>query len=184
MTTGHVFIATSLDGFVARTDHRIDWLTKQQTTGEEHGYEAFMDGVDGIIMGRGSYENVLTFGDWPYSKPVVVMSRSLSPGDLPDALEDKVRLTTLAPTALMQSLAEEGWSRAYVDGGKVVQSFIREGLVDDIVLATIPILIGEGLSLFGAIEADIDLELLSSNSFPSGIVQSHYRLVRGGKAQP
>lgn len=183
MTSGHVFIATSLDGFVARTDHRIDWLTKQPTAGEEHGYEAFMDGVDGIIMGRGSYENVLTFGDWPYSKPVVVMSRSLSPSDLPLTLRDKVRLTSLTPAALMQSLAKDGWARAYVDGGKVVQSFIRDGLIDDIVLATIPILIGEGLSLFGAIEADIDLELLHTAAFPSGIVQTHYQVRRGDNAQ-
>jgi len=179
MTTGHVFIATSLDGFVARTDHRIDWLTKQPTTGEEHGYEAFMEGVDGIIMGRGSYENVLTFGDWPYSKPVIVMSRSLSPSDLPLALRDKVRLTSLTPAALMQSVAKDGWARAYVDGGKVVQSFIRDGLIDDIVLATIPILIGEGLSLFGATEEDIDLKLLNTAAFPSGIVQSHYQVTRG-----
>ena len=183
MTTGHVFIATSLDGFVARPDHRLDWLLKQDTAGEEHGYEAFMDRVDGIIMGRGSYQTVLGFGDWPYRKPVVVMSQTLTPSDVPEALVDKVQLTRLSPSALMQWLAEQGWSRAYVDGGKVVQSFIRCGLVDDIELSVAPVLIGEGIPLFGALEADIDLELLSSTPYPSGFVQSRYRIRRGDQAK-
>ncbi len=183
MTTGHVFIATSLDGFVARPDHRLDWLLKQDTAGEEHGYEAFMDSVDGIIMGRGSYQTVLGFGDWPYPKPVVVMSRSLTPDDVPEALADKVRLTQLDPPALMRSLAEQGWSRAYVDGGKVVQSFLRCGLVDDIELNVVPILIGEGIPLFSTLDADIDLELLGSTAYPSGCVQSRYRVRRGDQAQ-
>ena len=77
--TGHVFLGVSLDGFVARLDHRLDWLTKHAATGEDHGYNAFMAGVDGIIMGSGSLRTVLTFGEWPYRKPVIVMSGSLTP---------------------------------------------------------------------------------------------------------
>ena len=97
MTTGHVFIAMSLDGFVARADHQLDWLMKQNTEGEDHGFDAFMDGVDGLVVGRASYETVLTFGEWPYSKPVIVMSRSLLQGDVPAALAGKVEVSALEP---------------------------------------------------------------------------------------
>ena len=176
MTTGHVFIATSLDGCVARADHRLDWLTKQPTDGDDLGYDAFMDSVDGIVMGRGSYETVLSFGEWPYAKPVVVMSRTLSQADIPAELQGKVRLVDLDPPQLMASLHEDGWSRAHVDGGKVVQSFVRCGLIEDFVLTTIPVLIGEGIRLFGEIDMDVDLDLISVESFPSGLVQSRYRV--------
>ena len=179
MTSGHVYIATSLDGFIARNNHQLDWLMKQPTQGEEHGYEAFMASVDGLVMGRGSYENLLTFGQWPYEKPVVVMSKTLSAADIPPALEGKVRLVDLDPPALMASLDEQGWSRAYVDGGRVVQSFIRCGLIEDLVLTTVPILIGEGLPLFGAIDGDIDLELIDTTAFKSGLVQTRYRIGKG-----
>ncbi len=177
MTTGHVFMAMSLDGFVARKDHRLDWLMKQKTEGEEHGFDEFQASVDGIIMGRGSYETVLSFGEWPYTKPVVVMSKTLSQGDVSEELRGKVRITNLEPHALMNEVQGQGWSRAYVDGGKVVQSFIRAGLVSDIVLTTVPVLIGDGLRLFGELEQDIDLELTGSKAFESGLIQSQYRLV-------
>ena len=169
-------MAVSLDGFVARRDHRIDWLTKQETKDEDLGYEAFIENIDGLVMGRGSYENVLTFGDWPYTKPVVVMSKTLEESSLPAELKDKVQLTKLDPSELMESLQSQGWSRVYVDGGKVVQSFIRCGLIEDLVLTTIPILIGDGLRLFGDIEGDIDLQMIDSKSFDCGLVQTHYRI--------
>ena len=178
MPTGHVFMALSLDGFVARPDHQIDWLTKQETGDEDLGYDAFIEPIDGLVMGRGSYENVLTFGDWPYTKPVVVMSKTLEESHIPAELKDKVRLTRLDPPELMESLQSQGWSRVYVDGGKIVQSFIRCGLIDDLVLTTIPILIGDGLRLFGDIEKDIDLQMVDSKFFTCGLVQTHYRIVR------
>ncbi len=168
----------SLDGFIARSDHSLDWLDKQHLGGEDHGYDAFFASVDGLVMGRSTFETVLGFvGHWPYSKPVVVMSRSLSQEDIPEALRDRVRLTHLAPRALMDSLYDEGWSRAYVDGGQVVQSFLRARLIDEMTITVIPILIGEGRPLFGPLEADIDLELLGSTPFASGLVQHSYKLV-------
>jgi dihydrofolate reductase len=177
MTTGHVFIATSLDGFVARKDHQLDWLMKQDTQGDDQGYSEFSESIDGLVMGRGSYETLLGFDqEWPYAKPVIVLSRSLLQSDVPANLDGKVEVSALEPSELMKRLGGDGWSRAYIDGGKVVQSFIRLGLVEDIILTTIPILIGDGLRLFGEMEGDIDLELLASKSFNSGLVQSHYRL--------
>jgi len=178
MTTGHVFMAMSLDGFVAREDHRLDWLMKQKTEGEDHGYEAFMASVDGLIMGRGSFCNALTFDEWPYRKPVIVMSKSLTDNDIPIALKEKVSLTQLDPRGILASLATRGWARAYVDGGLVVQSFIRAGLVEDMTITLVPILIGKGRRLFGDLDGDIDLDLLSSKAFPSGLVQARYRIRR------
>lgn len=179
MITGHVFIATSLDGFVARKSGELDWLMKQETSGEDHGYDAFMASVDGLVMGRGSFDAVLTFEQWPYEKPVVVMSRTLGQGDVPAAIADRVTLTRLDPAGVMKMLEGQGWRRVYVDGGKVVQSFLRDGLIADMELTRIPILLGDGLPLFGALDRDVDCEHLETRTFPSGLVTSRYRIVKG-----
>ena len=128
-------------------------------------------------MGRGSFQTVLTFGEWPYKKPVMVMSSTLSQRDIPDAISDKVTLTQLDPPQVMRMLEEEGWSRVYVDGGKVVQSFFRAGLISEMTLTRVPILIGDGIPLFGTLERDVDLEHLDTRSFPSGLVTSRYRTI-------
>lgn len=180
MLTGHVFMAMSLDGYIARTDGDLDWLMKQKTASEDHGYDSFMASVDGLIMGRGSFEKVLTFDEWPYDKPVVVMSQTLNDADIPGELRNKVKLSTLEPKELMQELGRKGWQRAYVDGGKIIQSFLRAGLISDITVAHIPILIGEGLPLFGQLDGDVDLEHLETRSFPSGLVGSRYRIKQIG----
>lgn len=177
MITGHVFIATSLDGFVARTSGALDWLMKQPTEGEDHGYDEFMASADGLVMGRGSFETVRAFDDWPYAKPVVVMSQSLGPDDVPAALADRVTLTRLDPVGVMKMLEGQGWRRVYVDGGKVVQSFLRDGLIADMALTRIPILLGDGLPLFGALDHDVDCEHLDTKTFPSGLVTSRYRIL-------
>lgn len=178
MTTGHVFIATSLDGYVARKtddpEHRLDWLMKQDTIGEDHGYDDFMDRMDGLVMGRGSFETLLAFTDWPYQKPVIVMSQTLEPEDIPTELESKIELTSLPPKDVMDMLEKRGWSRAYIDGGKIIQSFLRAGLITDLTLTRIPILIGDGLALFGDLDLDIDLKHIKTQVFESGLVSSLY----------
>lgn len=177
--TGHVFIASSLDGYIARKNGDIGWLDRPDMTVEDHGFDAFMASVDGLVMGRASFEKVLSFGiDWPYSKPVVVLSRTLTDTDLPGDLQGKVRTSSLAPEALMTELANQGWTRAYVDGGQVIQSFLRAGLIDDMVLTRIPVLLGDGLPLFGALDQDIVLEHQSTHSFASGLVTSAYKIIR------
>lgn len=178
MTTAHIYIAASLDGYIARPDHSLDWLMKQPTEGEEQGFEEFMASVDGLVMGRKTYEVVLGFGgDWPYQKPVIVMSRTLTDADIPAELAGKVRISPLAPEALMAELAGQGWARAYIDGGQVIQSFLRAGLVADLVLTHIPILLGSGIALFGALDRDIDLRHSETRTFPSGLVQSTYEIL-------
>ena len=188
MTTGHVFIATSLDGFIARKDHSIDWLENQGTTTEEHGYTQFIDSVDGIIFGRKTYEVVLNLtsdDDWPYQKPVIVLSRTLTNSDIPLHLTDKVTITDQTPSDLLATLNQKGWNRAYVDGGITIQSFLNEGLIQDITISTIPILIGQGIPLFGNTPKDIHLELINTRQYPSGLAQSHYRvLVNPAQSSP
>ncbi|MGI9659234.1 MAG: dihydrofolate reductase family protein, partial [Gaiellaceae bacterium] len=127
---------------------------------------------------------VVSFDEWPYQKPVVVMSKSLTEADVPDELESKVRLTRLDPAELMQELSEEGWERAYVDGGRIVQSFLRAGLIAELVLTSVPVLIGSGIRLFGELRDDVHLELVSSESFESGVVQSHYRILERASPEP
>lgn len=178
MTTGHVFIATSLDGFVAREDHTIDWLTRQPVAeGEDGGFAAFMDSVDGLIMGTGSFRTLLGFDQWIYTKPVIVLTSSLTDADIPAHLSGKVRLSRATPKDLMQELDREGWKRAYVDGGRMVQSFIREGLIADLTITSIPVLIGQGIPLFGALDRDVDLELVRSHTLANNVLQATYRVL-------
>lgn len=87
MPAGHVFIATSLDGFIARQDGSLDWLESANASGEDHGFDAFAAGIDCICMGRATFETVLTFDRWPYDKPVAVLSTTFRINNLPDRLE-------------------------------------------------------------------------------------------------
>lgn len=176
MVTTHVFIAVSLDGYIARQDGDIDWLLQRDDTTEDHGYAAFIADKDWIVMGRGSYEKALTFDQWPYDRPVLVLSRQLSDIAIPEALKGKVQLSSRTPGEVLADLALQNAHRVYLDGGLVIQSFLREGLVADMIITTVPVLLGAGKPLFGSLTRDIDLTLLSSRSFPSGLVQSHYRL--------
>lgn len=178
MPTGHVFIGTSLDGFIARKNDDIAWLTEYPTLGEDHGFNAHMARVDGVIMGRGTYEVIKDMQPWYYSKPVVVLSRSLTQADIPAQIADKVEVMNATPEDAMQRLDERGWNAAYVDGGTVIQSFLRAGLIDDMVISRIPVLIGEGIPLFGPLEGDLMLDHVRSQAFPSGMVQSVYRVKR------
>lgn len=182
VTTGHVFLALSLDGFVARTDHSLDWLDKANEKvpeTEDTGFFSFIDRMDGMIMGRGSFETMLKFGVWPYPFPVVVMSRSMTEADIPDDYKDKVRLSNKSPSDLMNEFSSMGWEKVYIDGGQLVRSFLQEGLVEELTLTIVPTLIGEGISLFGTLEnGDIELELLSSQAFKGGMVQNCYRVLK------
>jgi len=178
MISAHVFIATSLDGFIARPDGDIGWLLQRDDPDEDHGYQEFIADKDAIVMGRGSYETVARFDPWPYDRPVIVLSKRLAGTPMPAALEGKVRFSDAAPREAMAELERQGVRRVYVDGGQLVQSFIRAGLVDDMVITTVPVLIGTGRPLFGAVPRDLDLLLAGSRSFPSGLVQSTYRFAK------
>lgn len=176
MVTAHVFIATSLDGFIARPDGDIAWLLQRDAPDEDHGYVDFIADKDLIVMGRGTYEKALNLGPWAYDRPVLVLSKHLADAAVPEALQGKVQFSASAPGELMEALAAQNVRRIYVDGGQLVQSFLRAGLIADMVITTVPVLLGSGRRLFGALSGDVDWALVSSRSFPSGLVQSCYRL--------
>lgn len=176
MIRASVFIAISLDGFIARPDGDISWLLQRDDPTEDHGYSDFIADKDTIVIGRGSYEKVLTFDMWPYDCPVLVLSKQLVGTSVPETLKGKVQFSNLAPQEVLTELTQQNVHRVYVDGGQLVQSFLRAGLINDMVITTVPVLIGAGRPLFGTLPQDIDLTLLSSRSFPSGLVQSTYRI--------
>lgn len=175
MTKFSVYIATSLDGFIARPDGGLDWLPPIVPEIEDYGYRAFSDSIDTLVMGRATYEVALTFGAWPYEGKRTVVLSSGRP-TVPEHLKAHVETTSLPPRLLAAHLEATGSRSVYVDGGKTIQSFLRAGLIDEITLTTVPVLIGSGLPLFGPLDADVRLELLSSRSFAGGLVQSTYRV--------
>ena len=175
-----VFIATSLDGFIARRDGGLDWLDNANGTvpaGEDCGYGEFMASVDVLVMGRKSYEKVLSFGAWPYDKPVVVLSRGKV--EIPPELAGRVSGSGEAPDELCRRLEGEGVRRVYLDGGVTIQRFLAAGLVDDLTLTLIPVLLGEGLPLFGPLDGDRPLRLVESRRFDFGFLQVRYEVGRG-----
>ena len=178
MITAHVFIATSLDGFIAREDGDITWLLERDDPNEDHSYDAFIADKDMIVMGRGTYESMRHVSPWPYTRPVVVLSTTLTEADLPQELAGKVRFMNASPPEVMKILQAEGVRRIYVDGGIVIQSFLRHGLIADMVITSVPVLLGQGRRLFGSLPRDIDLVHEGTESFPSGLVQSCYRVIR------
>jgi dihydrofolate reductase len=175
-TTFHVFIATSLDGFIARPDGALDWLTAFQGDGD-NGYGAFIADMDGIVMGRGTFEAVLGFGAWPFALPVIVMSRTLAADGIPAELAGKVEVRADTPGDLARRLGDRGWRRVYVDGGQLVQSFLREGLVADMAIFRMPVLLGAGRPLFGPVAQDIRLETVAATVLPTGAVRTDYRVL-------
>lgn len=170
-----VYIAASLDGFIARPDGDIAWLTAfPDSDGEDYGYYDFLDSVDAIVMGRHTFEKVLTFGAWPFddAKRVVVLSSTLA--TLPDDLPATVTLAAGSPAEVLAQLAAEKIEHIYLDGGQTVQRFLAAGLVNRITLTHLPILLGQGIPLFGPLPDDISLRHVTTQSYPSGFVQSTY----------
>ncbi len=165
-----VFIATSLDGFIARANGDLDWLP--HGGGEEHGYEAFIATVDALVIGRKTYETVLGFDSWPYGgKPVYVLStRALAPAP-PGAVVERM---SGAPADIVSQLAARGVGHAYIDGGITIQGFLQAGLIQRLVITRIPVLLGSGIPLFGALDRDVALKHLETRQYASGLVQSEY----------
>lgn len=173
-----IFIATSLDGFIAREDDSLDWLDAANELippGEDCGYGEHISTVDTLVMGRSTFEKVLGFGEWPYgATPVVVMSRR--DFTLPPSLPECVSTSRKSPKELLAELSSIGVRHVYVDGGLTIQSFLAESLVDELTITIIPILLGSGKPLFGPLTSDIQLSLVSSREYAFGFVQQKYKV--------
>jgi dihydrofolate reductase len=166
-----VFIATSLDGYIARPDGALDWLPEDG--GEPHGYDAFLASVDALVIGRGTYETVLGFAAWPYgTKPVVVLSTGTGPFTPPTGAVCE-RLAG-EPGEVVASLGQRGWRSLYIDGGITIQRFLRAGLIDRLILTRVPVLLGCGIPLFGPLPGDLRLVHVATRAYASGLVQSEY----------
>ncbi|HWW61338.1 MAG TPA: dihydrofolate reductase family protein [Thermoanaerobaculia bacterium] len=173
-----VFIGTSVDGFIARPDGSFDFLPADG--GEPHGYTEFLASVDAIVIGRNTYETVRAFPEWPYGKMrvVVLSSRPLDLSGIHGVIEQR----NGSPKEIVAQLAEREIHNLYVDGGITIQRFLREGLVDRFIITRVPVLIGDGIPLFGSVPHDVLLEHVATRSFPSGLVQSEYKVIPAREA--
>jgi dihydrofolate reductase len=179
--TGSVFLGMSVDGFIARLDGDIGWLTggaeadgpPDDGAGGDFGFGDFASGIDALIMGRSTYDFIKSFAEWPYQgKPVHVLSTTLTPGADP-------RITVHRSfDEAVAALTVAGYRRVYVDGGRTVHTFLRAGLIADLTLSRVPVLIGTGHTPFGELSADVLLEHVRTQTYPGGMVQSSYRVRR------
>jgi dihydrofolate reductase len=167
-----VFVGISVDGFMARTDGALDFLPHDG--GEPHGYDEFMATVDALVIGRKTYETVLGFDGWAYrEKPVFVLSsHPLAPAPA-GAIVERLRG---APADIVAQLAERGVRHIYVDGGITIQGFLAAGLIQRLVITRVPVLIGTGIPLFGALPHDLMLRHVATRQYASGLVQSEYEV--------
>jgi len=171
--TVSVFIGTSLDGFIARPNGDLDFLPPGG--GEPHGYNEFIASVDAIVIGRKTFEKVLTFDAWPYGdKRVVVLSSR--PIDLSAVVGGVVEQMAGPPAAIVSQLAATGAHHLYVDGGITIQGFLRAGLIQRLMITRVPVLIGDGVPLFSTLPRDIRLRHVATRHYPSGLVQSEYHV--------
>ena len=169
----YVFVATTLDGFIADIDGGIEWLTEIPNPDKtDYGYADLMENIDALVMGRGTFEKVLTFGEWFYTKPVFVLSNSLT--EIPKNLSDKAKIIKGDISGVVQSLNQQGYKNLYVDGGKLIQGFLKEDLIDELIINKIPILLGKGIPLFGEIDQKLKFKHAKTKIFNNSLVMSYY----------
>jgi dihydrofolate reductase len=168
-----VYIATSLDGFIATTDGDLDWLDDIPNPHQsDYGFSEFIKNIDAIVMGRITYEKVLSFSKWPYNRPLFVLSNSLT--TLPDSLKEKVEIVKGEIKSIVDLLNKRGYHNLYVDGGKVIQSFLQEDLIDEMIVTRVPILLGDGIPLFRESQKTLKFKHVRTDIYNNNLVKSHY----------
>lgn len=173
-----VFIATSLDGHIADKNGGLEWLDMVPNPDQvDTGFYSFMESVDALVMGRTTFETVIGFDvDWPYNKHVFVLSRTLE--SVPDELKDKVSIINGSLNEVLQKIHSKGYYTLYIDGGRTIQSFLKEDLIDEMVITTIPVLLGGGPTLFGELTQHLEFELVSSTVELEQLSKKHYKRKR------
>lgn len=169
-----VFIATSLDGYIADKDGGLDWLYSIPNPDNiDMGFVPLLERVDALVMGRNTLEAVLSFDvDWPYSKPVFVLSNTLK--EVPSGSQDKVFLISGDLADIVKDLNEQGYQDLYIDGGVTIQNFLKQDLIDELAITTIPVVLGGGAKLFGELDGLQKYNLVESKVYLDAIVQSRY----------
>ena len=168
-----LYIACSFDGYIARGDGNIEWLSRVKSESQDYGFQKFYDSVDALIMGRKTYQQVLSFGKWPYSgKPCYVVSRNLIESKRADVI-----VSSADPETLMTTFYEKGPNRVWLVGGAdTLKTFLNQEMVHEIIVSYIPLLLGDGIPLFQPGIPERKLTLLSTETFPNGLLQVHYRV--------
>ncbi|MBT3362577.1 MAG: dihydrofolate reductase [Chloroflexi bacterium] len=171
--TNHVYIATSLDGYIATSDGGLDWLNQiPNPQKSDFGYAEFNSRIDAIVMGRITFEKVLTFGIWPYDKPVFILSTTLT--ELPDTMVGKAEIVNGDLHELIKRLKKRGYNNLYIDGGRTIQNFLQEDLIDEMIITRVPILLGDGVPLFGKITQNIKFKHKKTEILNNYLAKSSY----------
>ncbi len=174
-----VYIGTSLDGCIAAADGGLDWLEYVPTPeGDDLGFAEFMERIDAVVMGRATFETLIGFGvGWHYPKPGIILSTTLK--SAPDPYSDHVQFASGTPAEIVKLAKSQGFENLYVDGGATVQRFLREDLIDEMIITEIPILLGGGVRLFGELDRRLGFELVDATVLAKRLVKRHYLRKRG-----
>lgn len=163
-----------MDGYIAKADGGLDWL-EHDSREEDYGFNEFISKIDALVMGGNTFKKVIQFDQWYYGDTkVIVLSRSFSDSEIPGNLKEKVEISRQGPKEILSELAFRKYQNIYVDGGKVIRSFLKEKLIDEIIITIFPIVLGRGIPLFGQMDFEIKLDLINTRSFKTGLVQVHY----------
>jgi dihydrofolate reductase len=169
----YVYIATSIDGYIATGDGGIEWLHElPNPNNSDYGYSDFIKNIDALLMGRNTFEKVLSFDDWPYDNKVFVLSSTLT--EVPSELIGKVEFISGTPTEILSRVNSNGFTNLYIDGGLVIQSFLSEDLIDELIVTRIPILLGSGIPLFGDLVKPLKFTHNTTEVYGNALVKSHY----------
>lgn len=171
--TNIVYIATSIDGYIARKDGNLDWLMEiPDPENSDYGFSEFMDRIDGIIIGRNTYETVIGFDQWPYTKPVFILSNTLK--EVAGDVKRKAEIVSGKLEIIIDSLRKKGFENLYIDGGRTIQSFLQQNLIDELILTRIPIILGSGIPLFVSMDREIGFNHIETEIFDNTMVKSRY----------
>lgn len=170
----YIYIATSIDGFIADKDGGLDWLMNIPNPDKsDFGFTEFLNKIDGIVMGRNTFEKVLSFEEWPYTKKVFVLSSKLK--EIPENLSEKVEIISGDITKILFNLKKKGFINLYIDGGKTIQSFLKKDLIDEMIITRVPILLGSGIPLFAHLDNPINFREVKTEILNEILVKSYYK---------
>jgi len=169
-----VYIACSLDGFIARSDGSLDWLMNiPNSDNSDYGFSDFLKSIDAIIMGRKTFETVKKFESWPYSQPVFVLSNSMR--TMESKYEDKASIVNGSISDIVDKLRQSNLNNLYIDGGQTIQSFLRRDMIDEMIITTVPIILGNGIALFGNIGRELNFEIINCEQINNTLIQARYK---------
>ncbi len=170
-----VYIATSLDGYIADKNGGIEWLDSIPIPeNEDMGYYKFTNDIDALVMGRTTFETILGFDvDWPYKKPVFVLSTSLN--EIPESHKGKAHLVKGTLPEILEQIHNKGCLRLYIDGGITIQNFLKEDLIDEMIITVFPVPLGGGTPLFSELPKALEFELIGTKVYVDQLVQHHFK---------